>query len=57
MKRMAGIPDKKGLRMVRVDLQVGEQQSLAARLVTAAIGLDSYEYRIDLRQRFRIVTL
>ena len=46
-----------GLGMVGVDFQRGEQESLAARFVTAAFGLDSHEYRVDLRQRFRVITL
>ena len=57
MKRMAGIPDKTVLWVVRVDLQIGEEKWFAARFMTSPVGLDSYEYRIDLRQRFRVVTL
>lgn len=57
MRRMAGIPDKRGLGMVGIDFQGGEQKSLAARFVTAAFGLDSYEYGVDLPQRFRVITL
>jgi hypothetical protein len=54
---MAGIPDKIGLRMVWVNLQIGEQKGLAAGFMTPAIGLNSHEYRVDLRQRFRVITL
>ena len=43
--------------MVGVDLKRGEQKSLVARFLTATLGLDSHEYRIDLSQRFRVVTL
>ena len=43
--------------MVGVDFQIGKQKRLIAGLVTAAIGLDSYEYRVDLRQCFRVITL
>lgn len=43
--------------MIRVHFQVGEKQRLTAGFVTTAIGLDSYKDRIDLGQRFGIVTL
>ena len=43
--------------MVRVDFQIGEQKRFTAGLVTPAIGLDSHEYRINLRQCFRVITL
>ena len=43
--------------MVRVDLQIGEQKRFATRFMTAPVGLDSHEYRINLRQRFRVITL
>jgi hypothetical protein len=45
------------LRMVGVDFQIGEQKRFTAGLMTAAIRLDSYEYRVDLRQCFRVITL
>jgi len=53
---MAGIPDKMGLGMVGVDLQIGEQKRFAAGFMTAAIGFDSHKYRVDLGQCFGIVT-
>jgi hypothetical protein len=56
MRRLSGLPDKTGLRVVGVDFQRGEQESLATRFVTAALGLDSYEYRIDLGQGSWIIT-
>ena len=43
--------------MIGVDFQIGEQKRLTAGLVAAAIGLDSHEYRIDLGQCFRVITL
>ena len=46
-----------GLGMVGVDFQIGEQKRFTAWFMTAAVGLDSYEYRIDLRQCFRVITL
>jgi len=55
MKQMAGIPDT-GLRVVGVNLQIGEQKRFAARFMTAAVGLNRHEYRIDLRQCFRVIT-
>jgi hypothetical protein len=42
--------------MVRVDFQRGEQEGLVAWLMTATLGLDSHEYRIDLRQGLWIIT-
>ena len=57
MRGVAGIPDKRSLRMVGVDFQIGKQKRFTAGLLTAAIGLDSYEYRVDLRQCFRVVAL
>jgi len=44
------------LGMVGVDFKRGEQESLTTRFVTAALGFDSHEYRIDLRQGFWIIT-
>src|ERR1700756_973385 len=44
------------LRMVGVDFQRGEQESPVTRLVTAALRLNGYKYRIDLRQGFWIIT-
>jgi hypothetical protein len=35
MRRLSGLPDKTGLRVVGVDFQRGEQESLATRFVTA----------------------
>ena len=35
--------------MVGVDFQIREQERFTAGLMTPAIGLDSYEYRVDLR--------
>jgi hypothetical protein len=55
--RMAGIPDSMALGMVGIDFQRGEQESLAGRFVTAALGLDRHEYRVDLRQCFWVVAL
>ena len=43
--------------MIGIDLEVGEKKSLVARLVAGAVGLDSYEYTVDLRQGFGVVTL
>src|SRR5580693_10586926 len=43
--------------MVGVDFQIGKQKRLTAGLATAAIRLDSYEYRVDLGQCFRVITL
>jgi hypothetical protein len=51
MKRMAGIPDRRGYGGFGINLQIGEQKRFATRLMTAPIGLDSYEYRVNLRQR------
>lgn len=44
-------------RVVGVDLQVSEQERFTAGLIAATTGLDSYKYRVDLRQRFRVITL
>ena len=57
MKRMSGIPDKMGSRVIGVNFQISEQKRFAAWLVAAAIRLDSHEYGIDLREHFRIITL
>jgi len=43
--------------MVGVDFQISEQKRFAAGLMAAAVGLDSHEYRVDLRQCFRVITL
>ena len=44
------------LGMVGVDFQGCEQESLATRFVTAALGLDRHEYGVNLRQGFWIIT-
>jgi hypothetical protein len=36
-------------RVVGIDFQVGEKKRLGARPMTAAVGLDSHEYRVNLR--------
>ena len=43
--------------MVGVDFQIGEQKRFTAGLMTAAIGLDRYKYRVDLRECFGVITL
>src|ERR1700733_98299 len=45
------------LRVIGVDFEVGEKKGLATGLVAAAVGFDSHEYRVDLRQGFGIITL
>ena len=54
---MAGIPDKTGLRMVWVNLQIGKQKGFAAGLVAAAAGFDGHEYCVNLCQGLRVVKL
>ena len=43
--------------MVGADFQIGEQKGFAARFMTAADGLDSHKYRVDLRECLRVITL
>jgi len=43
--------------MIGVHFEVGEKKRLTAGLVAAAVGFDSHEYGVDLRQGFGIVTL
>lgn len=43
------------LRVVGVDFQRGEQERPVARFVTAALGLDSHEYGIDLGKGLWII--
>ena len=44
------------LRVVGVDFQGGGQKSIVAGFATATLGLNRYEYRIDLCQGLWIVT-
>src|SRR6266478_1324986 len=41
--------------VIGIDAQVCEEQGLATGLVAAALGLDRYENRVDVRQRLGIV--
>jgi hypothetical protein len=43
--------------MIWIDLEVREEKRLIAWLVAAAVGLDSYEYTINLCQGFGVITL
>ena len=43
--------------MVGVHIEISEEKRLIARLMTAATGFDGDEYRINLGQRFRVITL
>src|SRR4029077_20097634 len=45
------------LRVVWGDSEVGGQKRLAARLIASAVGLDSDEYRVNLRKCFGIFRL